>query len=380
MTLLSSGYRTGVDGSGPLAVVRYGGHVRQSRELGELVQAVRTRRTNRRPFIDARVPASHRSALIRAAESERGWLYALSDREQHATVRDLVVCAHREQLADPHFLAELTAWTGRAGAHWDGVPVSAGDPQPEPQHEWVLRDFTAGRGRTRTAGKDFEPEPLLVVVCSYHEGALAELQAGQALQQVLLTAATLGLSASFLSQPIEVLYIRAKLRRALGTTLEPQAILRIGYGSPVPATPRRPVADLLIPRPRTPPSHGGTREAGAAQRRPHHLDQAAGRLQQPVPVFTLGSAHVGDVALGVAAVEPSRPSGAESASDAARSYAVTTPSRCSLSGTTTTGAVHRHTSPTVSRIVPRGRSSPCVTSWRNMSISASRPTQQPPCA
>jgi nitroreductase len=248
VTLLPSGYRAGVDGSGALAVIRYGGHARQSPELTRLLQAVHMRRTNRRPFIDAPVPASHRAQLVRAAESERGWLYALSDREQHARVRDLVMCAHREQMADPGFLAELAAWTGREGEHCDGVPVSAGGPQPQPQDEWVLRDFTAGRGRTRTAGKDFEPEPLLVVVCSFHEGALGELQAGQALQQVLLTATTLGLSASFLSQPIEVPHVRAKLRRALGTALEPQAILRIGFGSPVPATPRRPVADLLMPQ------------------------------------------------------------------------------------------------------------------------------------
>jgi nitroreductase len=247
VTLLPSGYRAGVDGSGALAVVRYGGHIRQSPQLAGLVRAVRTRRTNRRPFIAAPVPTSHRTHLMRAAESERGWLYALSDREQHAAIRDLLVGAHRQQMADPDFRAELAAWTGRAGAHRDGVPVSAGGPQPEPQDEWVLRDFTAGRGRTRTAGKDFEPEPLLVVVCSFHEGVLADLQAGQALQQVLLTATTLGLSASFLSQPIEVPHIHAKLRRVLGTTLEPQAILRIGYGSPVPATPRRPVTDLLMP-------------------------------------------------------------------------------------------------------------------------------------
>ncbi len=254
VTLLPNGYRAGVDGSGALAVVRYGGHARQSPELTGLVQAVRTRRTNRRPFIDAPVPVSHRGQLLRAAESERGWLYALSGRDQHAAVRDLVVGAHREQLANPDFLAELAAWTGREGAHWDGVPVSAGGPQPEPQDEWVLRDFTAGRGHIRTAGKDFESEPLIVVLCSFHEGPLAELQAGQALQQVLLTATTLGLSASFLSQAIEVPHIRAKLRRALETTLEPQAILRIGFGSPVPATPRRPVADLLLPQV-TPPAH-----------------------------------------------------------------------------------------------------------------------------
>ena len=248
VTLLPHGYRAAVSGSGALAVVRYGGNVRQSRELTQLLQAVRTRRTNRRPFIDAPVPTAHRIALMRAAESERGWLYVLSDREKRASVRYLVVSAHREQMADPRFVAELAAWTGREGAHWDGVPVTAGGPQPEPQDEWVIRDFTAGRGGRRVAGKDFEPEPLLVVLCSFHEGALAELQGGQALQQVLLTATTLGLSVSFLSQPIEVPHIRTKRRRALGgATLEPQAILRIGFGAPVQATPRRPVADLLIP-------------------------------------------------------------------------------------------------------------------------------------
>ena len=254
VTLLPDDYRAGDDGSGALAVVRYGGHARQSPELTRLLQAVRTRRTNRRPFIDAPIPVGHRSHLLRAAESEHGWLYTLSNRERRAAVRDLVACAHHEQLANPAFLAELAAWTGREGAHRDGVPVSAGGPQPEPQDEWVLRDFTAGRGRTRTAGKDFEPEPLLVVLCSFHEDPHAQLQAGQALQQVLLTATTLGLSASFLSQPIEVPHLRAKLRRALETTLEPQAILRLGFGSPVGATRRRPVTDALLPLVTTPNS------------------------------------------------------------------------------------------------------------------------------
>lgn len=219
VTLLPSGQRAAVDRSGALAV-----------------------------------PATHRAQLVRAAESERGWLYALSDPQERATLRNLVLRAHREQMADPAFVAELAAWTGRESVRRDGVPVIAGGPQPEPQDEWVLRDFTAGRGRTRVKGKDFEPNPLLVVLCSFHEGSLGELQAGQALQHMLLTATTLGLSASFLSQPIEVPPIRTKLRRALGTTLSPQAILRIGFGSPVPGTPRRPVTDLLMPEPSNTPS------------------------------------------------------------------------------------------------------------------------------
>jgi nitroreductase len=256
VTLLPSGHRAGIDGSGALAVVRYGGHARPSPELTRLLQAARTRRTNRRPFVHAPVPTAHCTQLVRVVESERAWLYVLSSREQRATLRHLVVDAHCEQMANPAFAAELAAWTGRADGHRDGVPVTAGGPQPEPQDEWVLRDFTAGRGRVRVEGKDFESDPLLVVLCSFHDGSLAELQAGQALQHMLLNATRLGLSASFLSQPIEVPPIRAKLRRALGTTLDPQAILRIGFGSPVPPTPRRPVAELLMPGPPAPCPHG----------------------------------------------------------------------------------------------------------------------------
>lgn len=246
VTLLPSGEGVTV-GPGVLAVVRHGGQARRSPELGPLLLAVRVRRTNRKPFMDAPVPATHLTQLTRAVESERGWLYVVSEREERAKLRRLVACAHCEQMADPHFLAEFAAWTGRDDVRRDGVPVTAGGYQPSPQDEWVLRDFAAGQGRTRVEGKDFEPAPLVVVLCSFFEGPLAELQAGQALQRMLLTLTILGLSASFISQPIEVPHVRTELRRILGTTVYPQAILRIGFGSPVPETPRRSVTELLIP-------------------------------------------------------------------------------------------------------------------------------------
>ncbi|MFB9907637.1 Acg family FMN-binding oxidoreductase [Allokutzneria oryzae] len=235
--------------STPLAVVRYGGRTRPSHERTRLLQAVYTRRTNRRPFVDAAVPSAQRAQLIRAVEAERGWLYVLADRKERATLRKLITRAHHKQMADPRFRTELAEWTGHDSDRADGVPISAGGLRPEPQDEWVLRDFSSGKGVERTPGKDFEAEPLLVVLCSFHEGARAELQAGQALQRLLLTATTLGLAVSFLSQPIEVPEVRGELRHALGTTLAPQAVLRIGFGSPVPATPRRAVSELLLPQP-----------------------------------------------------------------------------------------------------------------------------------
>jgi len=81
---------------------------------------------------------------------------------------------------------------------------------------------------------------------SYGFGPSADVTAGQAMQRVLLAATVEGLTTSFLSQLIEVERAREELRRLIGAPRGPQAVLRIGRGWPVPATPRRSVEDLLL--------------------------------------------------------------------------------------------------------------------------------------
>ena len=66
----------------------------------------------------------------------------------------------------------------------------------------------------------------------------------------LLTATAAGLSTSFLSQVVEVPQTREELRRLIGGTRPPQAVLRFGHGWPVAASPRRESEDLLTPEPR----------------------------------------------------------------------------------------------------------------------------------
>ena len=90
---------------------------------------------------------------------------------------------------------------------------------------------------------------MIAVLSQYLAGPAADVGAGQALEHVLLTAAVLGLSVSYLSQVIEVAPVREELRRLIGSTRPPLAVLRIGRGYPTPATPRRAVADLVLPEP-----------------------------------------------------------------------------------------------------------------------------------
>ncbi|MFS8102619.1 nitroreductase family protein [Lentzea alba] len=231
---------------GALATVRRGGTVRPDDEMRALLRAVPARRTNRRPFFESGVDGRQRHALVRAAELERSWLHIVATREEVARMKHFVRRAHQIQLADPEVQAELRSFTGHRPGASDGVPPASAGVRPATQDEWAFRDFHPGADHDRLPGKDYESNPLVVVVCSHYNGPLGELQAGQAMQRVLLTATTLGLSASFLSQPIEVPGVREELRRELGGTLAPQTVLRIGFSSPVPSTPRRSVAELLL--------------------------------------------------------------------------------------------------------------------------------------
>jgi nitroreductase len=231
-----------------IAAVRNGGTKRCTPQVERLLEAIPKRHTNRRPFDHAPVEPAQRSALQRAAADEGAWLHFVDGRDQRAALRGLARRAHEAQLSDAAFRAELAAWTGRDGEP-DGVPAAAGGPLPEPQDDWVLRDYTRGQGRTRVAGKDFEPEPLVALLTAHLSGPLSEVGAGEALQRVLLTATAEGLAVSFLSHVTEVPDVRAAVGRLIGATRLPQAVLRIGRGLPVPATPRRPIADMLLPEP-----------------------------------------------------------------------------------------------------------------------------------
>lgn len=228
-----------------LARVRWTGPGRLSPAEAALHTAIARRRTNRRPFDDQPVDVAAQHELVVAAETEHVRLTIVSDPAERADLRRLLLAAHAEQLADPLWVAEFAEWVGRASAERDGVRLASSGPQPEPQDTWVFRDFGLGHATTRTPGKDFEAEPVIAVVASYVDDPFAHVQAGEALQRVLLTATSLGLSASFLSQVVEVEDTRGQLRTLLGDSMYPQVVLRLGYGAPVPAASRRPIEDVL---------------------------------------------------------------------------------------------------------------------------------------
>ncbi len=232
-----------------IAAVRHGGHKPLAPEIERLLRAVPQRHTNRHPFSDVAVATSEQYAPRRAALDERAWLHIVTELGQRASMRGLAAQAHQTQMADAAFRDELCTWTGNTDERDDGVPAAAGGPYPELHDRWVMRNFSAGHASTRLPGKDFEADPLVAVLTSHLIGRTADVEAGQALQRVLLTAAADGVSVSYLSQIVEVPATRDALRRLIDSDRPPQVVLRMGHGWPVPATPRRQIADLLLPVP-----------------------------------------------------------------------------------------------------------------------------------
>jgi nitroreductase len=224
-------------------------HAETSSEDVLLFHAITQRRTNREAFRPDPLPDATLAELAAAAAREGAWLAIVTTDEARRAVADLVAKADRIQWADREFRRELAAWLRTDAEHQaDGIPT----------HDLGVRDWMsfAGPAWVRTfkrgnheAARDAEiatHSSALAVLGTDRDDPWAWLQAGQALENVLLQAQANGVSASYLNQPIEVDDLRPQLAGVVGRSGFPQVLLRLGYGPEAPPTPRRSVRSLLI--------------------------------------------------------------------------------------------------------------------------------------
>ena len=208
-------------------------------ELAPLFPAVAARRTNRLPFDELPVALEILANLVDAAESEGAVLSVHDDPEQVGRIVGLLRSAEIEERTDVARPGERAAWVGGPGRH-EGVPVASLGPLPD-DPEAAFRDLGAGIDVPRATAA-FERAPMLAVLATFRDGAMDWVEAGQALQRVLLVATAAGVAASFMNQPLEDDELRTLVLNPEAGAGHPQMILRLGYGDPVPATPRRPVS------------------------------------------------------------------------------------------------------------------------------------------
>ena len=134
-----------------------------------------------------------------------------------------------------------------SGEHRDGLPgyVFGMSDLVARFAPGLLRRVPMGLTQARHDRELALDAPLLVALGTSGDTPRHWLEAGQALQLVLLVAAAHGVSASFLNQPLQVPALRARIRSQLGVSGYPQVILRMGYAPRTRATPRRDLDDVL---------------------------------------------------------------------------------------------------------------------------------------
>jgi hypothetical protein len=225
-------------------------HGHRDMTLAPLFDAITQRVTTRAPFIDEPVPADVQQKLIDACLAEGALASCRHERIDRQTIAQLVAEADHTQFADPRFRRELAAWI-HPRRRDDGMPLYGAAVGglldfAVPLMSAVVRVFDAGAGMPASHLHLVDGSPLIVGIATMRNDREAWLAAGQALERMLLVAASEGLTASYLNQPIEVSTLRLQISALLHVDATPQLLLRVGRGPRAEHAPRRPLSDFLF--------------------------------------------------------------------------------------------------------------------------------------
>lgn len=231
------------------AVYSYGkGPIRTS----PLYHAIPRRQSTRAPFTGKAVAASDLRLLEQAAAIPGVDLILLTDRAMVGRVRDLVIAANTDQMADEAFVHELRDWVRfnprAALERGDGLPSAASGNGAVPT--WLGRtmfDFVftpeAENGKYRA---QLDTSAGVAVFFGARPDPEHWMLAGRACQRFALQATALGLKLSFINQPVEVAEYRQDLAALAGLPgRRPDIVMRFGYGPAMPMSPRRPVETVI---------------------------------------------------------------------------------------------------------------------------------------
>jgi hypothetical protein len=217
-------------------------------EEERLFEAIPRRHTNRLEFDDRPVPDALMDALRDAVVVEGARFVPLVDLDERKELAELIAEGDRIQAADPAFRHELARWLHPNRTHsGDGMPGYAFGHGDLASYVGpiLVRSFDWGNGQAAADRALAECSPALAIIGTDEDNPLDWLCVGQALDRMLLRACSENLSASYLNQPVEVPALRARLGERWPLAGRPQLVLRLGYGPPVPGTPRRPLRDII---------------------------------------------------------------------------------------------------------------------------------------
>ena len=234
-----------------LARVRAGRPAPMTSDERAMLQAVPHRHTHRGAFEPGPLPEDLLDRLRDDAAAEGATLAVIDDGPAYRRLTAILASWSRwrdlypTSPAEIRTRAETLRWTHEAGDQArDGVPAHA-FPASAVREAGGLpqRDFDLGRG-WGFAPSGGVPAPVTAVMVARGDDEESWLRAGQALQRILLRAASQWVFAGLQTQPLQSASVRAQIRGSLTPTGSPQLLLELGVARVSHPTGRRPAGEL----------------------------------------------------------------------------------------------------------------------------------------
>lgn len=215
--------------------------------MKSLFSAIKRRRTNRTPFDGENIEPEALSTLLDVVEAWPETFHVVF-RQDKQRAADLIAFADQLLMADDAWRSELAACVHSTSGAEDGLAAdSLGIPGPlAGAASFVLRHFDLGSLQAHR-DRDLTMSATALLIVTADNDSISLLQAGEALEYLLLTITQVGLQYSFLNAPIQRADLRDRVEMLAGSKRPAQLLLRIGYGQAVTTpSPRRPLAAVVV--------------------------------------------------------------------------------------------------------------------------------------
>jgi hypothetical protein len=235
-----------------VARIRYDGDQTAAVEYERALFAeIPRRRTHRGGFDPEPLPSVIMSALRDEAAREKAKLRIMADESERGALAAVVEAGDYALRLDAARVREQARWALPPGSpRRDGVPATAYPARPDrTEPSFPSRDFARGHGwGLPPTGTGAVPRSAGVVSVLTTTADLPHdwVNAGQALQRVLLLASSCGVTAALHSQPLEVINLRDFITRVLCDGEYPQMVVRLGTTGQASASVRRRVDEVLL--------------------------------------------------------------------------------------------------------------------------------------
>jgi len=204
----------------------------------ELFDALTTRTTSHEVFDGRPLEDAARERLDTAETPAGVTLQVVDDPVVKTAVAELQAEADRRQMEDPAYRKELGHWVGigALGSSWLLARIG----------QAVVSHLDIGDREAAKNSKLVQSAPVIAVLSTDSDTAVAQVRAGQTFERIALLADSEGVAVHPMSQTLERPPLRTQLGDLLDTPGVPQHLFRLGYADEASEhTPRWPLESVL---------------------------------------------------------------------------------------------------------------------------------------